>query len=131
MRETDFGYVKLLRGVDLPAAEEKVAAALKEEGFGVLTRIDVREALREKLGVDFRPYIILGACNPSLAHRALSQDETIGLLLPCNVVLSQSPEGTEVALARPKAMFRFVEDPDLAPLAEEAEAKIARVFAAL
>ncbi|GAB4251234.1 MAG: DUF302 domain-containing protein [Acidobacteriota bacterium] len=131
MRETDFGYVKLLRGVNLPAAEEKVAAALKQEGFGVLTRIDVREALKEKLGVDFKPYVILGACNPSLAHRALSQDETIGLLLPCNVVLSQSDAGTEVALARPKAMFRFVDDPALAPLAEEAEAKIARVFASL
>ncbi len=85
---------------------EKVIAALKEEGFGVLTRIDVRATLKEKLGEDFRPYVILGACNPPLAHRALSQDAVAGLLLPCNVTVEEDPAGGSIArIANPEMMM--------------------------
>ncbi|HOM98904.1 MAG TPA: DUF302 domain-containing protein [Acidobacteriota bacterium] len=128
MRPSDLGWVKTLPGLDLAGAEERVKAALKEEGFGVLTRIDVAETLRQKLGVHFKPYVILGVCNPEVAHQVLSHDDAAGLLLPCNVVLTEEPEGVQVALARPQAMFRMVGSAESVPAVEEAEAKIRRVF---
>jgi uncharacterized protein (DUF302 family) len=94
--------------LDLPyeAALEKVIAALKAEGFGVLTRIDVQATLKEKLGEDFRPYVILGACNPSLAHRALQTDPVVGLMLPCNVTVEADPHGGSLArIANPEMMM--------------------------
>jgi uncharacterized protein (DUF302 family) len=94
--------------LDLPyeAALEKVIAALKAEGFGVLTRIDVQATLKEKLGEDFRPYVILGACNPSLAHRALQTDPVVGLTLPCNVTVEADPHGGSLArIANPEMMM--------------------------
>ena len=94
--------------LDLPyeAALEKVIAALKAEGFGVLTRIDVQATLKEKLGEDFRPYVILGACNPSLAHRALQTDPVVGLMLPCNVTVEADPQGGSLArIANPEMMM--------------------------
>jgi uncharacterized protein (DUF302 family) len=94
--------------LDLPyeAALEKVIAALKAEGFGVLTRIDVQATLKEKLGEDFRPYVILGACNPSLAHRALQTDPVVGLMLPCNVTVEADPRGGSLArIANPEMMM--------------------------
>lgn len=94
--------------LDLPyeAALEKVIAALKAEGFGVLTRIDVQATLKEKLGEDFRPYIILGACNPPLAHRALQTDPVVGLMLPCNVTVEADPQGGSLArIANPEMMM--------------------------
>jgi uncharacterized protein (DUF302 family) len=109
-------------------AIERVTAALKEEGFGVLTEIDVKATLKEKLGVDFRPYKILGACNPPLAHRALSADPQVGLLLPCNVTVSEAGPGrVEVSLVDPLAMLSIIEHPDLKPVADEAAEKLARV----
>lgn len=131
MKEAHYNLYKFLPGATLAEAEKKVTAALKEEGFGVLTRIDVKDTLKQKIDVDFRPYLILGACNPRLAHRALSQDDTVGLLLPCNVVVAQKDDGAEIALARPQSMFETVNNPDVQPLADEAEQRIRRVFESL
>jgi uncharacterized protein (DUF302 family) len=131
MQEVEYGYIKELPGLNLEDAEKKVEAALKDEGFGVLTRIDVQQAFKQKLDVDFRPYVILGACNPQLAHRALSSDDTIGLLLPCNVVVTEAEGGSEVAIVRPESMFRTIDNPAVKPVATEAEARLRRVFESL
>jgi uncharacterized protein (DUF302 family) len=123
--------------IDQPyeAALEKVIAALKVEGFGVLTSIDVKSTLKEKLNADFRPYAILGACNPPLAHRALSQDAVAGLLLPCNVTVEEESEGKSVVrLANPEAMLTIGNlegDPVLLEVAQEARARLERVAEAL
>ena len=113
MASSEYGYEKTLSGVTVDGAKAKVIEALKAEGFGVLTEIDVKATLKKKLDVDFPPYAILGACNPRLAHRALQTEPGIGLLLPCNVVVRESDTGTQVAIASPRAMFSIV---DLAAL---------------
>ncbi len=110
----------------------QVTAALKAEGFGVLTEIDVKDTLKKKLNVDFRPYKILGACNPPLAYRALSAAPEVGLLLPCNVTVSYVTDDiTEVSIVDPLSMLGFVQQPDLEPVAAEARARLDRVAAAL
>ena len=128
MHSVEYGFHKELPGSSIDAAERRVSEALKEEGFGVLTRIDVKGTLKEKLDVEHKPYLILGACNPQLAHRALSMDDTIGLLLPCNVVVAETEQGAEVAILRPEAMFAAVDKPELEPFAVEAESRLRRVF---
>ena len=120
MTDPSYAFSKKLEGVSMEQALEKVTAALKENGFGVLTKIDVKETLKKKLDVDFRPYVILGACNPKLAHKALQGDPSIGLLLPCNVVVQESEGGALVSFADPKAMFELVEDAPIEGVAEEA-----------
>lgn len=107
-------------------AVERVTEALKEQGFGVLTTIDMKEKLREKLGEEFRRYTILGACNPPLAHRALQAELELGILLPCNVVVYETEPGRSVVAAMaPKAALGVVGDNDvLAAVAEEADEKI-------
>ncbi len=113
-------------------AVARVTEALKAEGFGVLTEIDVRETMRKKLNVDFRSYKILGACNPPLAFRALTAAPEVGLLLPCNVTVSEVEPGTaEVGLIDPLAMLSVVPNPELGPIADEAKARLDRVAAAL
>lgn len=113
-------------------AIERVTAALKQEGFGVLTQIDVRETLKQKLGVEFGRYIILGACNPPLAYRALSTDPDVGLLLPCNVIVYETgADESVVSLVDPLAMLGVVANEALTPVAEEANARLARVAQAL
>jgi len=114
-------------------AVERVTAALKTEGFGVLTTIDVRATLKQKLDVDFRRYVILGACNPPLAHRALSTELEIGLLLPCNVIVYEDEDGagSVVSIVDPHAMLGTGINPALAPVADEAAARLRRVLAAL
>jgi len=112
----------------------RVIEALKEEGFGVLTRIDVHDAFKEKLGVEFRPYCILGACNPPLAHRALSNRPDAGLMLPCNVVVEAVDGGTLVRIVDPAAMMQaggLAGDPVLQEVGGEAEKRLKRVAAAL
>jgi uncharacterized protein (DUF302 family) len=110
----------------------QVIAALKVEGFGVLTEIDVKDTLKKKLDVDFRPYKILGACNPPLAYRALSTAPEVGLLLPCNVTVSYVEDSvTEVAIVDPLSMLGFVNRPDLEPVAVEARVRFDRVAKAL
>jgi len=117
---------------DFNTAVENVTAALKDEGFGILTEIDVKATLKKKLDVDFRPYKILGACNPPLAYKALSTAPEVGLLLPCNVTVAQSEDGvTEVAIVDPLAMLGVVPHPDLMPVALDARARLERVMAAL
>jgi uncharacterized protein (DUF302 family) len=115
----------------LPFAEtmEKTKAALKEEGFGVLCEIDVQKTMKEKLGVDFRAYTILGACNPPLAHRALTAELDLGLLLPCNVVLYEDEGGTVVKAMDPEPVLGIVGNPELPAVAAEVKARLQRVVA--
>lgn len=111
-------FSKMLPESDLGAAEKRVKAALKEAGFGVLTEIDVKSTLKEKIGADFRPYKILGACNPELAHKALNAEDKIGTMLPCNVILQQVDGGIEAAAVNPVASMQAVENAGLADIAE-------------
>lgn len=107
--------------------EEAVAAtreALKGQGFGVLTEIDVQRTLKEKLGAEFRRYVILGACNPPLAHRALTAELEIGLLLPCNVIIYEEDGGAVVAALDPGKAMTMIENADLAEVAKEARARL-------
>jgi uncharacterized protein (DUF302 family) len=112
-------------------AVTRVRAALAVQGFGVLTEIDVTATLRAKLGEHMEDYLILGACNPSLAHQALGADRSIGLLLPCNVVVRAVGGGTAVELLDPQVMTALVGRPELGPIAEEAARRLAAVLAAL
>ncbi len=117
---------------DFASALARVTEALKAEGYGVLTEIDVKETLKKKIGVEFRPYKILGACNPPLAYRALTLAPEVGLLLPCNVTVSQVEEGViEVGLVDPLSMLGVLPHPELKPIAEEAKARLDRVMASL
>lgn len=114
---------------DFESAEARVIEALKAEGFGVLTEIDVKETLKKKLDVDFRPYKILGACNPPLAYRALTAAPDVGLLLPCNVTLSQNADGSvEVSMIDPLMMMSVVPNSELAAVADEARARLERAL---
>jgi uncharacterized protein (DUF302 family) len=132
MTATRYGFGTTLPDVTFEEAVRRVKDALKDEGFGVLTEIDVRETLKRKLDVEFRPYVILGACNPPLAKRALEAESDIGLLLPCNVIVEQQGEGqVHVAIADPKAMFTLVDNAEVAPVAEEAKERLRRVVAAV
>ncbi|HEX6303494.1 MAG TPA: DUF302 domain-containing protein [Anaerolineales bacterium] len=112
-------------------AVERVTAALKEEGFGVLTEIDVKATLKQKIDVDFRKYIILGACNPPLAYQALSTERNIGLLLPCNVIVYEEDGGSVVGILDPISMMDVTGNPDLDPVAQEAQERLQRVAASL
>lgn len=122
-------------GIDLQMPYEQAIAAvteaLKAEGFGVLTTIDVQRTLREKLGAEMEPYTILGACNPPLAHRALSADREIGLLLPCNVVVRTTETGSRVDIVDPQAMMGIVGNDALNDVALEARQKLQHVAAQL
>jgi len=113
------------------AAIERVTEALKQEGFGVLTRIDVHSTLKQKVGVDFRPYAILGACNPQLAHRALSARGEVGLMLPCNVTVESAGEISSLVRIADPAMMMTVgqlgSDPALREVGAEAQARLLRV----
>ena len=107
------------KSLDLPfeKAVEATIAALKAHGFGVLTRIDVRETLKQKIGAEFRPYVILGACNPEMAFRALQVEDKIGTMLPCNVVVQQHNGKTEVSAVDPVASMQAVRNQQLADIA--------------
>lgn len=127
-----YGFETELKNNDYGVVVERVTDELKKEGFGVLTEIDVKQTLKKKLDVDFRPYVILGACNPQLAHQVLQSEAQIGLLLPCNVVVQEREAGTiVVSFADPRAMFSLVDNPEVAPIAKEVEERLRRVMAAL
>ncbi|MFQ6098941.1 MAG: DUF302 domain-containing protein [Armatimonadota bacterium] len=113
-------------------AVARVAEALKDEGFGILTDIDVRQTLKKKLGVDFRKYRILGACNPPLAYQALQAESNIGTMLPCNVVVQETAAGdVEVSAIDPVASMQAIENPRLQALAEEVQGRLRKVIEAL
>ena len=128
---TRYGFMKHLSGRSFEDARAQVVQALKAEGFGVLTEIDVQATLKQKLGRAFRKYVILGACNPHLAHRALEGELAIGLLLPCNVCVWEDGDGTTVAIARPDVMFEVVRNPDMEPVVQEATERLTRALSAV
>jgi uncharacterized protein (DUF302 family) len=132
MDETSFG-LRVRVPLDHDRAVERATAALQEEGFGVLTTIDVKQTLKQKLDADFRKYTILGACNPALAHRALLSEIEIGLLLPCNVVVYETgPTESIVAAMSPLPTIGIVGDnPDLTAVAREADVRLRRVVTSL
>ena len=130
--DVPYGITKRMTGMQLADARTRVVAALQAEGFGVLTEIDVQKTLEAKLGELIDPYVILGACNPRLAHRAIRSEPGIGLLLPCNVVLAQDGADVVVSAASPQAMFAAVDaGPEVADVAREAESILRRAVGSL
>jgi uncharacterized protein (DUF302 family) len=127
--EPEYGFTARFPGMTLSRARERITEALQAEGFGVLTEIDVQATLKKKIGADFRPYLILGACNPRLAARALDADPGVGLLLPCNVCLWQEDDAAVVSIARPDAMFAIVRSPALQPIVDEATDRLRSALA--
>ena len=110
---------------------ERTITALRAGGFGVLTDIDIRATLKQKLGADFRPYRILGACNPPLAHRALQVEDKIGAMLPCNVIVQEKADGIEVSAVDPLAGMERIGNPALTAIATEVAQKLKQVIAAI
>lgn len=127
MEETRYG---LRADLDVPweQAVERTKAALQSEGFGVLTSIDISETLKQKLGREFRKYVILGACNPALAHRALAAELEVGLLLPCNVIVYERNGGAAVAAMAPLPAMGIVGNTELEQVAREADERLRRVI---
>ena len=126
-----YGFGKTVE-IDFDSAIEKVTAELQKEGFGVLTDIDVQATLKKKLGEEMPPYRILGACNPPLAHKVISNEPSIGLLLPCNVVVRQDESGAvRVEFMDPAAVLDLVDNPAVTELAGEVKSRLERVFVAL
>lgn len=125
-------FNKALNNIEFEAAIEKVTEELKKEGFGVLTEIDVKKTLKEKIDVDFKKYRILGACNPGFAHQALQSEDKIGVFLPCNVVVEENEDGTvEVSAVDPVASMTAVENDTLGSVASQVREKLQRVIANL
>lgn len=124
-------FSKKIRG-SFNEALDKVTASLKEEGFGILTEIDVQATLKKKLDVDFRKYRILGACNPPFAYKALQAEDKIGTMLPCNVIVQEKEEGEiEVAAVDPVASMKAVENPELLNIAQQVQEKLEKVVTGL
>lgn len=125
-------YIATTLRLPFDEAIARTEAALKKEGFGIISRIDIQEALKMKIGVDFRPYTILGACNPALAHEALKLEDKVGTMLPCNVVVqAQEDRSSEVAAVDPVASMQAIENPRLADAAEEVRQRLSRVIESL
>ncbi|MGK7369720.1 MAG: DUF302 domain-containing protein [Candidatus Halalkalibacterium sp. M3_1C_030] len=122
-------FYSKITDLDFDEAIEAVTEKLKEKGFGVLTEIDVRETLKKKLDVDFKNYKILGACNPGFAHKALTAEDKIGVMLPCNVIVEEHEDGrVEVSAVDPVASMQAVSNSDLKPIAEEVRDNLREVI---
>ena len=122
-------YMAAKLRVPFDDALARTEAALKTEGFGVISRIDIQHTLKSKIDVDFRPYTILGACNPSLAHEALQLEDKVGLMLPCNVIVQQAgPDDVEVAAIDPVASMQAIDSPELAKAAQAVREKLSRAI---
>lgn len=122
-------YIAATLQTPFEEAIKQTEAALKEEGFGVISRIDIQEALKTKIGVDFRPYTILGACNPALAHEALKLEDKVGTMLPCNVVVQTRADGSsEVAAIDPVASMQAIENPQLVAAASEVRQRLSQAI---
>jgi len=126
----DYGFSKTV-SMSYDDAVEKVTSELKKEGFGVLTSIDVKDTLKKKIDVDFKKYIILGACNPTLVHKALQSEEELGLLLPCNVLVYERERETVVSVFNPLIMTEIIENNNLTPIATEVKERLERVLKAV
>ncbi|WP_417622522.1 DUF302 domain-containing protein [Parasphingorhabdus sp.] len=125
-------YMAATMEADFDEAVARTEVALKHEGFGVLTRIDVQQTLKDKIDVDFRPYTILGACNPVLAHEALQLEDKVGTMLPCNIVVQQKGSGqVEVAAINPTASMQAIDNPQLKKAAEAVREKLSHVIGSL
>lgn len=122
-----YGFKKEI-SIPFEKAEEAVTQELKKQGFGILTRIDAKEKFKEKLGIDFKNYVILGACNPSLAHKAILAEEDIGLMLPCNVLVYEQEGKTVLSVIRPATAMGMIENEALKQIAVEVEEKLQQVF---
>ncbi len=127
---TGYGFSTAL-ALPFTEAMDRTKAALKEEGFGVLSEIDVQATLKEKIDVDFERYVILGACNPQLAYQGLQAEHELGLLLPCNVIVHEHEGGTRVSIVDPAAMLGVVANPAMHAIADEAKRRLERVLMAL
>ncbi len=121
-------YINTTINTDIESATTKVGEALQKEGFGVVTQFDVNKALKEKLDVDFRPYRIMGACNPAFALRSINAENKIGTILPCNVMLQSVEGGTEVAIINPRSMVKDIDNDAMKAIADEIFEKLQRVI---
>lgn len=126
----NYGFIKEVTG-SIEATEKIVREELQKEGFGVLTRIDMSEKFKEKLGKDFRKYIILGACNPPNAFKSVSAEENIGLLLPCNVIIHEKEGKTFLGIIKPTVAMSMVDNQELASVADTVETALKKVFDAI
>ena len=126
----NYGFTKEL---DIPfeTVTEQVREALRKEGFGVLTEIDVRDKIKEKLGVDMNKYIILGACNPPNAYKAILAEENIGLMLPCNVIVYEKGDRTVLSVIKPTVAMKMIDNRELDAIAEFIEVKLKKAFDAI
>ena len=123
----NYYFSKHIENTSFNEVVEKVTEALKSQGFGVLTEINIRETMKKKLDVDFRPYVILGACNPPYALKALEAEDHIGTMLPCNVIVQEKGNGIEVAAVDPVASMQAIDNPDLTVIAEEIRSRLSVV----
>ncbi len=123
----NYGFIKEVE-ISLEEAVRKVTEELKKEGFGILTKIDVQDKFREKLGIEFKKYVILGACNPSSAHKAILSEENIGLMLPCNVIVYKKGNKTIISIIKPTVAMGMIDNEELREIAEKIEKKLGDVI---
>ncbi len=123
----NYGFIKEVE-ISLEEAVRKVTEELKKEGFGILTKIDVQDKFREKLGIEFKKYVILGACNPSSAHKAILSEENIGLMLPCNVIVYEKENKTIISIIKPTVAMGMIDNEELREIAEKIEKKLGDVI---
>ncbi len=124
-------YINKVVNASIETATQNITEELQKEGFGIVTQFDVNKALKEKLGVDFRPYRILGACNPAFALRSINTEPQIGTILPCNVMLQEIEEGVEIAIINPKSMVADTNNDEMKDIANEIYEKLQRVIASV